>query len=106
METLLKRLLDAESEAETLVAAAEARSDELIREAWSTVGRLDADFAARQAALCEPLLQSAEARALQATQELGEHHAARQRELRRLAEQHEAATVGAVLARLLDPTEE
>lgn len=106
METLLKRLLEAESEAEALVAAAEARSEESIRDAWSTVGRLDADFAARQSTLCAPLLQSAEARALQATRELGEHHEARQRELRRLAEQHEAAAVGAVLARLLDPAED
>ena len=106
MEALLKRLLDAESEAEALVAAAEARSEESIRDAWSTVSRLDADFATRQAALCEPLMQSAEARALQATRELGERHEARQRELRRLAEQHEATTVSAVLARLLDPAEE
>ena len=106
METLLKRLLDAESEAESLVAAAEARSEELIRDAWSTVSRLDADFAARQSALREPLLQSAEARALQTIRELGEHHAGRQRELRRRAEQHEAAAVSAVLARLLDPAEE
>ena len=106
MEILLKRLLDAESEAETLVAAAEARSEQLIRDAWSTVSRLDAEFAARQSALCEPLLQSAEARAVQATQELGVHHEARQRELRRLAELHEAVTVSAVLARLLDPAED
>lgn len=106
METLLKRLLDAESEAESLVAAAEARSEELIRDAWSTVSRLDADFAARQSALREPLLQSAEARALQTIHELGEHHAGRQRELRHRAEQHEAAAVSAVLARLLDPAEE
>ncbi|MDP2822420.1 MAG: hypothetical protein Q8O52_07045 [Sulfuritalea sp.] len=106
METLLKRLLDAESEAEALVAAAEARSEELIRDAWATVSRLDADFAARQSALCEPLLQGAEARALQAIRELGDHHAGRQRELRRRAEQHEAAAASAVLARLLDPAEE
>ncbi|MDP2823569.1 MAG: hypothetical protein Q8O52_12950 [Sulfuritalea sp.] len=106
METLLKRLLDAESEAEALVAAAEARSEALIRDAWATVGRLDADFAARQSALCEPLMQSAEARALQAIKELGDHHAGRQRELRRRAEQHEVAAASAVLARLLDPAEE
>lgn len=106
METLLKRLLDAEAAAEALVAAAEARSEALIREAWATVSRLDADFAARQAALREPLMESAEARAVQAIGEVGERHAARQRELRRLAEQHEAAAVTAVLARLLDPAEE
>ncbi len=106
METLLKRLLDAEGEAEALVAAAEARSEALIREAWATVSRLDAEFAARQSALREPLLQNAEARAQQAIRELGEHHAARQRELRRRAELHEAAAASAVLARLLDPAEE
>lgn len=106
METLLKRLLDAEGEAEALVAAAEARSEALIREAWATVSRLDAEFAARQSALREPLLQNAEARAQQAIRELGEHHEARRRELRRRAELHEAAAANAVLARLLDPAEE
>lgn len=106
METLLKRLLDAEGEAEALVAAAEARSEALIREAWATVSRLDAEFAARQSALREPLLQNAEARAQQAIRELGEHHEARRRELRRRAELHEAAASNAVLARLLDPAEE
>jgi len=106
METLLKRLLDAESEAEALVAAAEARSEELIRDAWTTVSRLDAEFAARQSALCEPLMQSAEARAQQAIREFGDHHEGRRRELRRRAEQHEAAAASAVLARLLDPAED
>lgn len=106
MELLLKRLLDAESQAESLVAAAEARSDRMIQDAWSTVSRLDADFAARQSALREPLMQGAEARALQTIRELDEHHAGRQRELRRRAEQHGAAAVSAVLARLLDPAEE
>ncbi len=106
MELLLKRLLDAESQAEALVAAAEARSDQMIRDAWSTVSRLDADFAARQAALREPLMHGAEARALQTIRELAEHHAGRQRELRRHAEQHGAAAANAVLARLLDPAGE
>ena len=106
METLLKRLLDAEAEAEALVAAAETRSETLIRDAWATVSRLDADFAARQAALRKPLMASAEERAAQAIGELDERHTARQRELRRLAEQHEAAAVNAVLARLLDQAEE
>lgn len=106
METLLKRLLDAESAAEALVATAEARSDKLIRDAWATVGRLDAEFAARQSALREPLMQNAEARAQQAIRDLGEHHEARRRELRRRAEQNEAAAASAVLARLLDPAEE
>ena len=106
METLLKRLLETEAEAEALVTAAEARSEELIRDAWSTVSRLDADFAARHSALREPLIDSAEARAVQAIRELGDQHEARQRELRRLAEQHETAAVSAVLARLLDPAED
>ena len=106
METLLKRLLDAESEAEALVATADARGEELIRDAWATVSRLDAEFTARQSALREPLMQSAETRAQQAIRELGDHHEGRQRELRRRAEQHEAAAASAVLARLLDPSEE
>lgn len=103
MEDVLKRLLDTEARAEAIIAAAEADRQARVDTALAEVRDAEARFRDQVAALREPILREAEARAEQLAADLARRYQARQRRLRDLADRNEATAVQAALALLLDP---
>lgn len=101
MEDVLKRLFDAESRAEAVLATAEARRTEIIEAARLACRQAEADHLAGAAGRRAPLLEDAEARAGQLIAEAVHRHEARLRALRELAERNEADARAAVLDALL-----
>ncbi|MCX7891615.1 MAG: hypothetical protein N2544_04490 [Burkholderiales bacterium] len=103
MEDALKRLLEAERQADAEVARASAERERTIGEALEQARRAEAQFAAGIAELRAPYLKQAEERAATAIAELRKKYDERGRALRAQAEAREAAAVDAAVALLLDP---
>lgn len=101
MEDILKRLLDTESRAEAIVAAAEAERKRIVDAALDEARQAEARFQESAAGRRQPLLAEAEDRAGQLVADLNRKYEARQRALREQAERNEGEAVKAALAALL-----
>jgi V/A-type H+-transporting ATPase subunit G/H len=104
MEEVLKRLLEIEHKAETIVDAAEAERDRVIAAAQADAHAAAAQLEARLPELRASFLDKAQERAEQNIAELTRRATERQRDLRRLGESHEQEALAATLALLVDPT--
>lgn len=103
MEDLLKRLLEAELQADAEVRNASSQRERTIREALEQARQAEQQFGAGIETLGAPYLRQAQERSEQAIAELRKKYEERQRSLRALAEQRETAAVEAALAAVLDP---
>jgi vacuolar-type H+-ATPase subunit H len=103
MEDALKRLLDAEAKAETIIENAARERDRLINETLESAREAEARFEAGRNELRAPYLKEAESRAEQAVGEMTRKYEERQRSLRDLASRHEEEAVKAAMGLLLDP---
>jgi len=104
MEDPLKRLLEAEARAQSIIDAANAERQRILDEALAAAREAEARFAAGRADLRAPFLKEAHGRADQAVAELARKYEERQRNLREMASHHEQEAVAAALNLLLDPT--
>jgi len=101
MEDVLKRLLDTESRAEAIVAAAEAERKRIVDAALDEARQIEARFQESALGRRQPLLAEAEERAGQLVADLTRKYEARQRALREQADRNEGEAVKAALAVLL-----
>jgi V/A-type H+/Na+-transporting ATPase subunit G/H len=104
VEDHLKRLLEAEARAQSLIDAANAERERMLDETLATAREVEARFAAGRTELRAPYLKDAQSRAEQAVAELTRKYDERQRNLREMASRHEQEAVDAALNLLLDPT--
>ena len=104
MDDLLKRLLDAELQGEAIADAAGRERERMVQQALDEASVGEARFEAGLTELRQPYLKQSEERAAQAIAELARQYAEHQRELRRQAEEHEAAARAAALDLLLGKT--
>lgn len=103
MEDHLKRLLEAEAKAQTIVEAAGAERQAILDEALATARDAESRFEAERADLRAPFIKEAQTRAEHAVAELVRKYDERQRNLREMASRHELEAVDAALNLLLDP---
>jgi V/A-type H+-transporting ATPase subunit G/H len=103
MEEVLKRLLDTEQKAESLVDAAQAERDQIIASAQAEAHAAEIQLVARLPELRAGFLSKAADRAEQSIAELTRRATERQRDLRHLAETHEQEALAAAIALLADP---
>lgn len=101
---VLKRLLETEHKAESLVDAAHAERDRILDAALAEARAAEAKLEARLPELRAGFLGKASERAEQAISEMTRRTNERQRDLRRLAETHEQEALAAALALLTDPS--
>lgn len=104
MEDILKRLLETEHKAESLVDAAHAERDRILDAAQAEARAAEAQLEARLPELRASYLSKATEHAQQAITEITRRTNERQRDLRLLAESHEQAVLAAALALLTDPS--
>jgi len=104
MEDHLKRLLEAEARAQSLIDAANVERERMLDETLATAREVEARFAAGRTELRAPYLKDAQSRAEQAVAELTRKYDERQRNLREMAARNEQEAVDAALNLLLDPT--
>jgi V/A-type H+-transporting ATPase subunit G/H len=104
MDDRLKRLLEAEAQAQSLIDAASAERERMLDETLACARADEVRFAAGIGALREPYLKYAQSRADEAVAELTRKYEERQRNLREMAARHEQEAVDAALNLLLDPT--
>lgn len=103
MEDHLKRLLEAEAKAQTIVEAASAERQITLDEALATARGAELRFETERTALRAPYIKEAQSRAEHAVAELVRKYDERQRNLREMASRHEQEAVDAALNLLLDP---
>lgn len=103
MDDPLKRLLEAEARAQSIIDAASSERQRILDEALAAARDAEARFEAGRADLRAPFLKEAHGRASQAVAELTRKYEERQRALRDLASRHEQEAVDAALNLLLDP---
>lgn len=103
MEDVLKELLDTELQAEALVKEADARYEQLIRDARAQARTAELDFTARLPALFEAQLLKIDERATQTIAELRRRYDERRHELRAVAEGREHEAIEAAVNLLIDP---
>ncbi len=103
MEDVLKELLDTELQAEALVKEANARYQQMIREARSEAQASEQSFAARLPALYQSHLQKVDERATQSIAELRRRYDERRNELRTVAEGREREAIEAAIGLITDP---
>ncbi|MDD3530383.1 MAG: hypothetical protein PHS77_10955 [Gallionellaceae bacterium] len=103
MEDVLKRLLDTETRAEAIIAAAEAERRRIVEAAVAEARVAEERFSDEAARRRQPLMQEAEDRAAQLVADLTRKFEARQRALREQADRNEAEAIRAALDLLLDP---
>lgn len=104
MDDPLKRLLEAEARAQSIIDAASMERQRLLDEALAAAREAEARFESGRAELRAPFLKEANSRADQAVAELARKYEERQRNLRDMASRHEQEAVDAALDLLLDPT--
>lgn len=104
MDDALKRLLEAEAQADAAVTRANAERERIIQEALEQARAAETSFASGVAELRSPYLRQAEERAAQAIAELRRKYDERGRMLRSQAEAREAVAVKAALEVVLDAT--
>jgi V/A-type H+/Na+-transporting ATPase subunit G/H len=97
MDDPLKRLLDAEAEAERLVAAADAERQRIIEQARREAGAAEEHHAARVADIHASFLTKAEQRARQTISELQRRSDEQAKALRAAAETREQAALDAAV---------
>jgi V/A-type H+/Na+-transporting ATPase subunit G/H len=103
MEDQLKRLLEAEARAQSIIEAASTERQRMLDQALAGVHEAEARFEANRVNLRAPFLKEAHGRAEQAAAELTRKYEERQRNLRSMASRHEQEAVDAALSLLLDP---
>jgi V/A-type H+-transporting ATPase subunit G/H len=103
MEELLKRLLEAERQAEAEVKQASTQRERLIQEALRQAREAEEQFTKGLPSLRAPYRKQALERAEAAIAELKKKHEERERQLRELAERREQSAVEAAVSILLDP---
>lgn len=103
MDDPLKRLLEAEARAQSIIDAASVERQHILDDALAAARDAEARFEAGRADLRAPFLKEAHGRAEQAVSELARKYEERQRNLRDLASRHEQEAVDAALSLLLDP---
>ncbi len=103
VEDTLKRLLDAELQAERIVEEAKSKQDEQTRQAVLDARRAEERFDARLPELKASFMDKAEERATQSVGELERRYAERKDELRDMAKEREQEALVAALKLLLDP---
>ncbi|HEU0282451.1 MAG TPA: hypothetical protein VFQ99_01605 [Gallionella sp.] len=102
MEDVLKRLLETEHKAESVVDAAHAERDRILDAAQAEARAAEARLEARLPELRAGFMNKAAERAGQSIAEITRRASERQRDLRHLAESHEQEAVAAALALLTD----
>jgi len=102
MDDILKRLLDAEAEAEHLVAAADTERQRIIEQARQEARTAEEHHASRVAALHESFLIKAKQRAQQTIIELRRRSDEQAKALRTAAEAREHAALDAAVMLLTD----
>jgi V/A-type H+/Na+-transporting ATPase subunit G/H len=100
----LKRLLEAEARAQSIIDEASAERQHILDEALAAARESETRFEAGRAELRAPFLKEAHGRADQGVAELTRKYDERQRSLRELAARHEQESVDAALSMLLDPS--
>lgn len=103
MDDHLKRLLEAEAKAQSLIDAANLERQRILDDALGAARDAEARFAAGRSDLRAPFLKEAHSRAEHAVAELSRKYEERQRNLRAMASRHEQEAVDAALTLLLDP---
>ena len=106
MEDVLKELLDTELQAEALVKEANARYEQLIRDARTDAQAADQEFISRLPSLFESHLLKIEDRTSQTVAELRRRYDERRRELRSVAEGREREAIEAAVDLITDPAQE
>lgn len=106
MEDVLKELLDTELQAEALVKEANARYEQLIRDARAEAQAAEQQFVSRLPALFQSHLQKIEERTAQTIAELRRRYDERRHELRSVAEGREPEAIEAAIGLLTDPRRE
>jgi vacuolar-type H+-ATPase subunit H len=104
MEDPLKRLLDAEAQAQRIIDVASGERQRILDDALATARDAETRFEAGRADLRAPFLKEAHGRADQAVAELARKYEERQRALREMASRHEQEAIDAALNLLLDPS--
>lgn len=104
MEDPLKRLLEAEARAQSIIDAASVDRQRILDDALAAARDAEVRFEAGRADLRAPFIKEAHGRAEQAVAELSRKYEERRRSLRDLASRHEQEAVDAALNLLLDPT--
>jgi vacuolar-type H+-ATPase subunit H len=103
MEDVLKRLLETETRAEAVIAAAAAERDRIVDAALAEARAAEASSREAAERRRQPLLAEAEDRAAQLVADLTRKYEARQRALREQADRNEGEAAAAALALLLNP---
>lgn len=104
MEDVLKELLDTELQAEALVKEANARYQQLLRDARAEAQTAEQAFVARLPALYQSHLQKIDERSAQTVAELRRRYDERRNELRTVAEGREREAIEAAIGLITDPT--
>lgn len=102
MEDVLKRLLEAETRAEAVVADATARREQILRQATDDARAAELRFEQRIPEIQGSFSGKAEERAQQTIAELKRRYEERHKRLRALAERQTAEAVNAAVAILLN----
>ncbi len=97
----LKRLLDAEANAELVIARADAQRQDIIAQARNEVRDAERQHAERVAGIHASFLAQAEQRAQQTTVELKRRHTERSAKLQSAAEKHQQQVLDAAVTLLL-----
>ncbi|MDH3671791.1 MAG: ATPase [Gammaproteobacteria bacterium] len=103
MDDMLKRLLEVELRAEKLVEEAKARREEITRQALADARSAEERFSARTPEIRGAFMEKAQARASQTIRELQRRYDERNKELRRMGEQHEPDAVDTAVAMIIGP---
>lgn len=104
MEDMLKRLLEAEQQAEALVKEADAERERTVHQAEAEARELEENFTQRIPEIRAVFLQKAEEQAAQTLKDLRRHYDELAAQLDAQAEQREPEAVQAAVDLLLDPT--
>jgi hypothetical protein len=105
MDDILKRLIDAELEAEKLVEQGHAAREEMVRGALAETRDAERRFGERIPEIHEAFVTRAQERAQQAIGEIRRRYDERHKELRRLANEHYREAVAEACALVLQPPE-
>jgi V/A-type H+-transporting ATPase subunit G/H len=101
----LKELLEAEQEAERIVREGEVASEEITRKALADAEAIEKQFVDRIPELYKSFADKAHDKAEQTIAEIKLRYDERNKELRRLAEQHEEEAIEQAMRLILKPLE-
>ncbi len=101
MDDTLKRLIEAESQAERMVQEAKMKREDITRKALDEARHAEQRFTDRVPELYASFLEKAEARAEQTVHELQRRYDERNKALRAMAEARENEAIEAALRQLL-----